>query len=279
MAGVKDKPTRLYCFTQFNYNDEIINEWKSLPVRFIQFGKEICPSTGKPHLQGFVYLHNAKTQSAMLKFIPKHQAHIEKCRGTAADNCVYTGKDGDVFSQGDCPMTQEEKGERGQEWYKAQRIAMRTGDEEAISEYYKCEKPDLIKKHRRDFLSTRVLEDTTEQHLWFTGPSRTGKSRAAREMFPDYYDKDLTKWWDGYTDQFMVLLDDLDRSHGFLLHSLKRMADRYPFPAEYKSLGKIQIRPKVVIVTSNWTIEQLYPHQNDSEPLLERFKVKIFTKQ
>lgn len=267
--------TRSYCFTHNNYDDEVIKQWQELECKFIQFGKEIAPTTGTPHLQGFVYLTSPKTLSAAIKAFPKG-AHIERCKGNVSQNMAYTGKDGNVFKKGDPPYTQEDKGKRGEVWYKDQREAMRAGNLDDVSEFYKTEKPELIKKHRRAFLQEQKLEDVTTPHFWFVGGPGTGKSRTAREMDSEFYDKDFSKWWDGYDGQKTVLLDDIDVSHAFMLHNLKRWADRYPFPAEQKGYGKLQIRPETIIVTSNYEIQDIWPNRVDYEPLLRRFTIRRF---
>jgi hypothetical protein len=43
---------------------------------------------------------------------------------------------------------------------------------------------------------------------WYHGSTGTGKSRAAREMNPGYYLKELNRWWDGYDGHDCVLIEE-----------------------------------------------------------------------
>ena len=54
----KPKKHRKWCFTLFNYTEHDINTMKNYfksPTKYM-FGVEICPTTGKKHLQGYVEL-------------------------------------------------------------------------------------------------------------------------------------------------------------------------------------------------------------------------------
>lgn len=71
-----------------------------------------------------------------------------------------------------------------------------------------------------------------DRGVWIYGPSRTGKSTYARKEWPQAYDKLQNKWWDGYTGQKAVILDDLDTDT--LGHFLKRWMDVHPCNGESK---------------------------------------------
>jgi len=96
------------------------------------------------------------------------------------------------------------------------------------------------------------------ENEWIWGPTGTGKSMDARTRFPGAYLKGANKWWDGYNLQDTVLLEELGytdekgvmRSQISAYH-LKQWADHWPFTAESKG-STIQIRPKRLIVTSNY---------------------------
>lgn len=52
---------------------------------------------------------------------------------------------------------------------------------------------------------------------------------------------------------------------------LKQWADHYPFKAAQKG-SQLLIRPKRIVITSNYSIEECYPEVQDSAPLKRRFK-------
>jgi len=96
------QPTRktFYCFTVFGLNEESENELNrqlgSLCVKYL-YGKEICPTTGRTHFQGFMHLKKAM-RITELKLIGK--PHLEACKGNEEQNERYCSKDGNVVKWG-----------------------------------------------------------------------------------------------------------------------------------------------------------------------------------
>lgn len=116
------------------------------------------------------------------------------------------------------------------------------------------------------------------KHDWFHGISGSGKSRAAREAYPEAYLKGgRTKWWDGYKGQDVVIIEDLDkRDAEYMVYNLKIWLDMYPFPAEVKGGSLGVIRPKHVVITSNWSPAELWKDDQDLQPILRRTNVLQF---
>ena len=67
-----------------------------------------------------------------------------------------------------------------------------------------------------------------------------------------------SKWLDGYKGEKAIIIEDLDKytCHA-LAHDLKLWADKYPATAEVKN-STVPLMHEVLIVTSNYTIEELY---------------------
>lgn len=73
------------------------------------------------------------------------------------------------------------------------------------------------------------------ENYWYWGPPGSGKtSRAIKETEDKYYDKDKTKYWNGYTNQSDVLIDDIEQDEKFMLGHLKKWCQHKCFQAEDK---------------------------------------------
>lgn len=262
-------------FTLNNYQDkpDYVGVLDSLPCRFMKYGKEVGEE-GTPHLQGMVVFMSPITlPSAIKKLVGCHVEIMKSLAGSLA----YVGKDGDVTERGDPPVLPKEKGQKEAERWKSIRLASEEGRFDDIPEDVRFNKIRTIEYHRDQASKKRKLADTEEHHLWYWGASGTGKSRKAREENPDAYLKMCNKWWDGYEDQSVVLIEDLDVKHDVLAHHLKIWGDRYPFLAEYKG-GAKKVRPAKVIVTSNYHPSDIWTENSSLEPILRRFKCVKFMK-
>lgn len=112
--------------------------------------------------------------------------------------------------------------------------------------------------------------------IWIQGEPGVGKSHDIREYCKlagkPYYDKPHNKWWDGYSGEEIVILDDIHEDQkSWITPFLKTWADAYAFKGETKG-GTMQIRPKHIIVTSNFGPEDFADHDIDKQAIRRRFE-------
>jgi hypothetical protein len=72
-----------------------------------------------------------------------------------------------------------------------------------------------LKRIEKDHIQVTGEHDDCKG-VWIHGKSGTGKSRYARDNYPEAYKKLANKWWDGYQGETHVLLEDLDPNHACL---------------------------------------------------------------
>lgn len=101
-SSKKKQPVRrsYYCGTLFNYEEigtiVIEKELQQICKKY-KLGKEVCPSTGKKHLQMFLAL---KKPMRITEIKISGKPHLECCLGTEEQNVKYCSKDGDVITFG-----------------------------------------------------------------------------------------------------------------------------------------------------------------------------------
>ncbi len=264
--------SRNYCFTLNNYTPDDIKHLNALSTQYIIYGKETCPTTGTPHLQGFVRFANDKSFSAARKSLVKCHVELAKCVDASIKYC---SKDGDYTEYGTRPKSRKAIGADEEKRWRDIRMAAEEGRLDDIPERIRFINHNLIKTHREDAMRRRILTDTVTENLWYYGDTGTGKSRSARAEFTEFYSKNCNKWWCGYTDEKIVLLEDIDKRHEILGYFLKIWGDRYPFLAEVKG-GSVMIRPERIIVTSNYHPSEIFTDTQTLNPILRRFKLVHF---
>lgn len=245
---------RGWCFTLNNYTDIDIEALQDLEdqCQYLIFGREVGEQ-GTPHLQGYIRFETRKRLNTVRALLPV--CHLAVAKGTWEQNRRYCSKDGDFDEIGDPPMSQAEKGRRGAAFWAEQRALIVAGEIDAVDDKLFVQAYPTIRSIMKDYrvVPPDLAPPGGEPHnFWYYGEPGTGKSRKVRDDYgATFFDKLLNKWWDGYAGQDVVLLDDFDKNHACLGSHVKRWADIYAFNAEIKN-GGMSIRPKTIIVTSNY---------------------------
>lgn len=265
-----------WVFTINNYTPEDEERIKaSYPeIDYVVYGYEVAPSTGTPHLQGYVCMKSKKQLSAMRKIF---RGDLDVKRGTVEQAMTYCKKGGKFLEYGEPPSEQTDKAKKASEevWEDTKQKAIAGRIDEIDAEHFIKYYPTL-NKIARDVKNKTIPLDLTwtnnPPNEWIYGPSGSGKSRYARGSNPGFYLKMNNKWWEDYRDEEVVLIEDVGTTHLWMGDFLKIWADRYGFRCELK-FGSITLRPKKIVVTSNYHPKDLWPDKNIWEPLVRRFKI------
>lgn len=259
--------SRAFCFTVNNYTDACQTTFKELECTYMVYGREIGES-GTPHLQGYVYFPNPRSISGVKNIHKK--AHWEIAKGNHEQNRTYCTKQGDYVETGLIPMSQKRKGECNIERWDLARKAAEEGRFADIPSDIYVKHLSNLKKIRQEVQTQQPIEDGELPHQWIWGAAGSGKTSRAFAENPGAYLKGLNKWWDGYQDQETVIIDDMDPFHKSMARDFKIWADRYPFPAECKG-GSLCIRPKKLVVTSNYRINEVWDDETTQKAMNRRF--------
>lgn len=254
------------CFTLNNYTQEEENEiyeYCELQALFCIIGREVGES-GTPHLQGYINHKKSVRFSALVKVMPR--AHITRANGTDADNLAYCSKEDKEPYQIGVPQTVGKRNDL------TKAIAM-AKEKKTLQEIAKECPEQFIKYHRglerlvSSFQKPRDRNDPPQVY-WIWGETGVGKTRFAFDQLPEeqIYIKDSTQWWDGYSQQECILIDDFDGKWEF--RDFLRLLDRYKYRGQIKG-GYVEINSSFIIITCEFP-PQTYWQGNGLAQVLRR---------
>jgi len=231
-------------FTQNNWTSESYAELRKFGESnclYMVLGKEVGES-GTPHIQGFLYFENPHVYPCKKFRDISRGSHDEIMRGTPKQAADYCKKGGDFWEHGTVPSQ-----------------GARTDWDAALNDLREYSSP-IHAIDQQPHLATciRALERYQQLSLRSThrelkvyvivGEPGTGKSRWAWDNFPELYSKPEGHWWDGYSGQDTILLDDY---YGDIPYTtLLKVCDRYPLLLPVKG-GFVPAKYTTVIITSN----------------------------
>jgi len=231
------------------------------------FAKEVAPTTGTPHLQGYCELSKQTRFGTLIQLLPEG-IHIESRKGTQEQAIAYiknpkdkpTPSHEDLYEVGE-PKTQgTDVGPSAVELARELLRMQRPVDPEihsigVIKAYERLQKYwPVVRSHN---------SDTKLSRIWIHGPGGSGKTRTAY-AYADArrtYKCDLISkgWFDGYDNHEAVILDDYepDGDDAVQFKLLLSLLDMYPLRVEVKG-STVQWDPKIIVITSQFPPWEYY---------------------
>lgn len=257
-------------------------------IRYVVMGKEIAPTTGTHHVQGFVSFKNSRVRGRNSKKTGKPDPRslrgllygvswrpVRKTPHLAANYCR---KDNDYREFGERPRPQ---GERTDLCAVAEEVVYGATPSE-VAEKFPAEYVKYNKGIQALFFS--LHRDRTERPniIWLAGASGVGKNEIITQKHGrDYYVKsDGTEFWIGYEFQQAVVINefttaDRDPKKGWVLETLLQLFDKHKFNVHIKGTHAPFSSP-FIYITSPWLPSYWYPREPDLNQLLRRLDA-VFT--
>lgn len=243
-----DSRARCWCFTLNNYEQKDAERLAELDCKYIVFGYEVGES-GTKHLQGYVEFTHGKTLSAVKKYTGCPSIHLETRKGTPEQAATYCKKDKNFTEKGII----SHQGKRTDLDDVAEAIVDKSFDPLDFPVM-------MIKFHKGiDALLNCTMKDREHKPYieWRFGDTGVGKTHGViqKHGIENCYIKDGTMWWNNYSQQDVILIDDFDGNWPF--RDLLRLLDHYPYQGQYKG-GYIKICSDYIYITCEYPPDHYY---------------------
>jgi hypothetical protein len=227
-------------------------------MRYLCYQQETCPTSGRLHWQGAIWLRKTATRSAVKVLLDDEKAHLEETRGSTESAIEYTRKEetavaGTWREHGRRPTEDRQPGRSCE----LQAVADMCVAGATITSIAQAQPITFIRYSRGIMALLSALSaprdraHAVEVHV-ILGPTGCGKTRVVWDEceLTGLFCKRRGKWWDGYTGQPTVLFDDFRGEDDMSPSELLAICDRYPLRVELKG-GWVQLGAGRIVFTSN----------------------------
>ena len=277
----KEEKVRWFVITIWDVDMDLQEIIDAGQVRYIAYGHEVCPESGRPHLQAFVYFHNLKGvgKTSLNRignlFGKKKHARVKPMYGSIAENEAYCSKESRLIKLGNEPK----QGTRVDidEVVDILQNGLMTVDDICMVN------PAFVHQYGRTLdrlegiLLRKKYRSWMTKGFWYTGPSGAGKSHRVFEGYdPDtHYVKNLNEdWWDGYKGQEIVIFNEFRGQ--ITMSELLDLCDKWPKTVKWRSREPVPFLAKEIRIASIKKPQHCYSglmHDEPWEQFERRFEV------
>jgi len=267
--------SRGWLLTVWDCSEERIEATKNLlakdpKVRFCLMGQEVSPTTGKDHLQGWIYFENAVTRGGLNRRLGFESGvcHSEAQRGTVEQCIAYCSKEGSiVIEYGEVPTIDNLKESA---WdYILEMIDMGHSNLEIMrrypAEFARCRGAIDSMKMESTLAQLNEWREVKVNYIW--GKTGSGKTRGVLDSVEDRTDvyriTDYKHPFDSYRGQSIIMFEEFRSS--ISLEKMLIYLDGYvcELPSRYNN--KASAYDTVYIVT-NIPLQDQYCNVQNNHP-------------
>lgn len=260
--------SRSFVFTINNWTPQESADIEDTECRYLIFGYEEGEIEKTPHIQGYIEFATPIRQSAVQKLKGFARAYIRARRGTRDQAREYCMKNNEYTEKGD--WTAGGQGTRNDlkklmESIRDNSMTTREIMEENPNEYARNIR--FAEKYQAIIERDETREFREVETDLFIGDAGTGKSRKARELYPEAFtvNPEDSFPFDGYDGEKEIIIDDFEGQLKYK-HLLK-ILDGHQLRINVKGSHRYARWTKVVI-TTNEPAERWY--QRGLTPALQR---------
>lgn len=268
------RTNRHYCFTYWKLPENIKNYCEKISkieyFRYIIAQLEISPTTKQTHIQGYIEFDRKTAIKKIQNVMPG--IHVELRKGTREQAKAYCLKEesaiaGTLIEMGEF---QTEQGKRNDIIFLKKQVKDGKNLAKIIIEDCISYQQIRIVEKLNEYTSKPRNPYHPPSIRWYWGATGTGKTRSVYNEFKmeDIYPSFSYKWWNGYYQQKVILIDDMRKDYA-KFHILLKLLDRYPHIVEIKG-GTTHINSQEIIITSAFHPRELYDTREDVEQLIRR---------
>lgn len=265
---------RAYCFTSFNLTEPVMMDC----MKYLCYSPEVCPTTQKPHWQGYFYLFDQKTMSAACKVFKDYKISVKVALGNVDENRIYCGAD-KYEKDGKIKERNPDFKEFGVAPAQGKRCDLDCIKDEILNgkkvDDIVMERPMMYHQYGRtlDRIEEIVLRKKWRKWMttcdWYWGKTGVGKSCKAFENYnPEtHYPFEFNDggFWNGYTGQEIVIINEFRGEINY--NELLELIDMHPKNVKIKGKSTVPFLAKHIIITSPLPPWEVYSYQQGLDSL------------
>lgn len=257
--------------TLFNYDQGDIEWLEKLECNVMVCSEEVCPETGKLHLQFSVTFKRSYSFAALKKL---HGTISWRAQHCPQDNNYCRKRDSKLLIDRD---ERKKKGARTDIAEVKDVVRSTCSMRDVVDVASSVQSVRMAELWLKYHEPKRPITPAPQIH-WRWGRTDAGKTRYIWDNYgiEEVYTPTSYKWWEGYDGHTVVLIDEI-RADWCKFGQLLRLLDRYPYTVEVKG-GSRQIKAQTWFITSSKHPKDLYNAEHfDAAERVEQLLRRITT--